>query len=34
MISAVFESIRRFQNDTRLEDDRTLVVVKIVNMEY
>jgi len=32
--SAVFESIRRFQNDTGLEDDRTLVVVKIVNREY
>ncbi len=34
MISAIFESIQRFQNDTRLEDDRTLGVVKIVNMEY
>jgi serine phosphatase RsbU (regulator of sigma subunit) len=28
--SAVFESIRRFQKDARLEDDMTLVVIKIV----
>jgi serine phosphatase RsbU (regulator of sigma subunit) len=27
--SAVFESIRRFQKDARLEDDMTLVVIKI-----
>jgi sigma-B regulation protein RsbU (phosphoserine phosphatase) len=26
----VFQSIRRFQKDTRLEDDMTLVVIKIV----
>ena len=32
--SAIFESIRRFQNDDRLEDDGTLVVAKIVNKEY
>jgi serine phosphatase RsbU (regulator of sigma subunit) len=32
--SAVFESIRRFQKDTILEDDMTLVVIKIVNIEY
>jgi sigma-B regulation protein RsbU (phosphoserine phosphatase) len=31
--SAVFESIRRFQKDARLEDDMTLVVIKIVNIE-
>jgi sigma-B regulation protein RsbU (phosphoserine phosphatase) len=30
----VFESIRRFQKDARLEDDMTLVVIKIVNIEY
>jgi serine phosphatase RsbU (regulator of sigma subunit) len=28
--SAVFESIRRFQKDARLEDDMTLVAIKIV----
>ena len=34
MQSAVFESVRRFLNDTMLVDDRALVVIKIVNMEY
>jgi sigma-B regulation protein RsbU (phosphoserine phosphatase) len=27
--TAVFESIRRFRQNTRLEDDMTLVVVKV-----
>lgn len=31
---AVFESIRRFRKDAKLEDDMTLVVIKIVNIEY
>ena len=29
MQTAVFESVRRFRNDARLEDDMTLVVVKV-----
>ena len=28
--TAVFESVRRFRNDARLEDDMTLVVIKVV----
>jgi serine phosphatase RsbU (regulator of sigma subunit) len=28
--AAVFESVRRFRKDARLEDDMTLVVVKVV----